>query len=68
MRCVEDVRQTLLSLKHFTPQALEHGHIPVGMKIATVVMLAAAFLPPLCRVFGFTGGVVFIFAWCTYAA
>jgi hypothetical protein len=34
------------------------------MKIATAVMLAAAFLPPLYRVLGFTGGVMFIFAWC----
>jgi len=38
--------------------------VPIGMKISTAVMLAAAFLPPICRVLGFTGGVAFIFCWC----
>ncbi len=36
------------------------------MKISTAVMLAAAFLPPMCRVLGFTGGVGFIFCWCAH--
>lgn len=51
-------RTCMLSL-----QAIEHGHIPIGMKIVTGVMLCAAFLPPLFRVLGFFFGVMFTVTW-----
>ncbi|KAK9807694.1 hypothetical protein WJX72_006304 [[Myrmecia] bisecta] len=40
--------------------AKEHGDVPVDLVVVTLVMLAAAFLPPLLRVLGFGVGIAAI--------
>lgn len=41
-------------------QAIEHGHIPAGMYVVTVLLLGGAFLPPAPRVAAFAAGIVTI--------